>query len=118
MPVYKRAKRVSIYLSTETEVNTIDILRQMFRDMKEVSNFCLQIESAYHTFHFRSNTSTSLFNCHFNEPLYYCKIEFRFSYSGVCSNLQRGHHGNGETVQYGRLSFTTTHKMEYQTAQS
>lgn len=39
MPVYKRAKRVSIFLSTETEVNTIDILRQMFRDMKEVSNF-------------------------------------------------------------------------------
>ncbi|CAO1309988.1 unnamed protein product [Diamesa hyperborea] len=36
MPEYKHAKRVSIYLSTEYEVNTIEVLKDMLQKQKEV----------------------------------------------------------------------------------
>lgn len=36
LPAFKQAKRVSIYLSTEYEVDTIDIVRKMFTEKKEV----------------------------------------------------------------------------------
>lgn len=36
LPEFKKAKKVSIYLSTEHEVNTSDILKKLFNDKKDV----------------------------------------------------------------------------------
>lgn len=35
-PAFKAAKRISVYLSTEAEVSTIEVLREMFRQQKQV----------------------------------------------------------------------------------
>lgn len=37
MPEYQNAKRVSIYLSTDSEVDTINIMKKMFTEGKEVN---------------------------------------------------------------------------------
>jgi 5-formyltetrahydrofolate cyclo-ligase len=37
LPAFQNSTRISIYLSTDYEVNTIDLLRKMFNDGKEVS---------------------------------------------------------------------------------
>jgi 5-formyltetrahydrofolate cyclo-ligase len=37
LPAFQTSKRVSIYLSTENEVSTTELLKQMFIDKKEVS---------------------------------------------------------------------------------
>lgn len=38
MSEYKNAKRVSIYLSTDDEVNTLDILKDIFNSGKKVNH--------------------------------------------------------------------------------
>lgn len=40
LPSFQASRRVSIYLSTDYEVNTIDLLKQMFLDKKEVRFKC------------------------------------------------------------------------------
>lgn len=37
MPVFLSSQRISIYLSTDGEVNTLPILKEMFRLKKDVS---------------------------------------------------------------------------------
>lgn len=37
MPVFLNSQRISIYLSTDGEVNTLPILKEMFRLKKDVS---------------------------------------------------------------------------------
>lgn len=37
MPDFLKAKRISIYLSTENEVSTLAIIKKIFEDKKEVA---------------------------------------------------------------------------------
>lgn len=37
LPFYNKCKRVSIYLSTEREVSTVELMKQMFAQKKQVS---------------------------------------------------------------------------------
>lgn len=37
MPAFQQSKRISVYLNLPSEVNTMDILSEMFRLKKEVS---------------------------------------------------------------------------------
>lgn len=85
MPDFQNSKRVSIYLSTDFEVDTINILKKLFQDQKEVKSISLNFYS------------TQLFS-----PVL-----------GFCSNVFWQWDENGKVIWLWRLRKIATDEMEY-----
>lgn len=87
MPEFQRSKRVSIYLSTDYEVDTKNILRRIFQDKKEVKYLFKSLKLFF--------------------------MKFIFLALGFRSYIFWQRYENAKAVRLWRLWEITTHQMEH-----